>query len=154
VREEHARRQYVGIDLHRRRSVIVRQTEHGELLETVRIDNDPVALALEIAKAGPDPEVVLEATYDWYWAAVHRGRITKQGSKLARWAAVPGKPAVDIERTHAWQNAFRRLARCHERRATVIDAFFDLADTIITVRSLIRRAWTTHRWDQRPNRRP
>jgi hypothetical protein len=35
----------------------------------VRIENDPVALALEIAKAGPDPEVVLEATYDWYWAA-------------------------------------------------------------------------------------
>jgi transposase len=69
VREEYAGQQYVGIDLHRRRSVIVRQTEQGELLETVRIDNDPVALALEIAKAGPDPEVVLEATYGWYWAA-------------------------------------------------------------------------------------
>ncbi len=35
----------------------------------MRIDNDPVRLALEIAKAGPDPEVVLEATYGWYWAA-------------------------------------------------------------------------------------
>ena len=23
---------------------------------------------LELAKAGPDPEVVLEATYGWYWA--------------------------------------------------------------------------------------
>src|SRR4051794_7546133 len=44
-------------------------TTAGERLETVRIDNDPVALALEIAKAGPDPEVVLEATYGWYWAA-------------------------------------------------------------------------------------
>ena len=61
-------RQFVGIDLHRRRSVIVRMTPAGERLETVRIDNDPVALALEIAKAGPDPEVVLEATYGWYWA--------------------------------------------------------------------------------------
>ncbi|GAA0357582.1 hypothetical protein GCM10009530_03530 [Microbispora corallina] len=59
-----------------------------------------------------------------------------------------------MERTHAWQNAFSRLARCYERRATVIDAFFDLADTIITVRSLIRRARTTHRWDTRPRRRP
>jgi hypothetical protein len=29
----------------------------------------------------------------------------------------------------------------------VIDAFFDLADAIITVRSLIRRAWITHRWE-------
>jgi transposase len=62
-------RQYVGIDLHRRRSVIVRMTEAGEVLETVRIVNDPVALSLELAKAGPDPEVALEATYGWYWAA-------------------------------------------------------------------------------------
>ena len=62
-------RQYVGIDLHRRRSVIVGMTEAGEVLETVRIVNDPVALSLELAKAGPDPEVALEATYGWYWAA-------------------------------------------------------------------------------------
>jgi transposase len=61
-------RQIVGIDLHRRRSVLVRMTEAGERLETVRIDNDPVALGLEIAKAGADPQVVLEATYGWYWA--------------------------------------------------------------------------------------
>ena len=59
----------VGIDLHRRRSVIVRMTPSGEVLEIVRVDNDPVALSLALAKAGPDPEVVLEATYGWYWAA-------------------------------------------------------------------------------------
>jgi hypothetical protein len=57
--------QYVGIDLHRRRSVIVRRNEGGETLETVRIDNDPVALAAELAKAGEHPEVILEATYGW-----------------------------------------------------------------------------------------
>jgi hypothetical protein len=45
------------------RSVIVRMTAAGEQLESVRIDNDPVALALQVAKVGPDPEVVLEATY-------------------------------------------------------------------------------------------
>jgi transposase len=61
--------QYVGIDLHRRRSVIVRRTESGETLDTVRIDNDPVALATELAKAGEHPEVILEATYGWYWAS-------------------------------------------------------------------------------------
>jgi transposase len=66
---EYDGKQFVGIDLHRRRSVIVRQTAAGEHLATVRIDNDPVALALEIGKAGPAPEVVLEATYGWYWAA-------------------------------------------------------------------------------------
>jgi transposase len=61
--------QVVGIDLHRRRSVIVRQTESGERLSTVRIVNDPAELAAEIGKAGLAPEVVLEATYGWYWAA-------------------------------------------------------------------------------------
>ena len=61
--------QYVGIDLHRRRSVIVRRTLEGETLDTVRIDNDPVALATELAKAGEHPDVILEATYGWYWAA-------------------------------------------------------------------------------------
>ena len=64
-------RQYVGIDLDRRRSVIVRMTPDGEVLETVQIENDPVAFSLELAKAGPDPEVILEATYGWYWAADH-----------------------------------------------------------------------------------
>lgn len=60
--------QYVGIDLHRRRSVIVRKDERGEHLSTVRIDNDARALGAEVAKAGEHPEVILEATYGWYWA--------------------------------------------------------------------------------------
>jgi hypothetical protein len=63
------RQQYVGIDLHRRRSVIVRRTSTGETLDTVHIDNDPAVLTREILKAGPHPEVVLEATYGWYRAA-------------------------------------------------------------------------------------
>lgn len=66
---EYDGKQFVGIDLHRRRSVIVRQTVGGEQLGVARIVNDPVALGLEIAKAGECPEVVLEATYGWYWAA-------------------------------------------------------------------------------------
>src|SRR3954468_22932203 len=66
--DEYGGRQFVGIDLHRRRSVIVRQSESGEQLSAVRIVNDPVALGLELEQAGSDPEVVLEATYGWYWA--------------------------------------------------------------------------------------
>jgi transposase len=69
VSEGYEGRQFVGIDLHRRRSVIVRMTPEGQRLSVARIVNDPVALSLEIAEAGPDPEVVLEATYGWYWAA-------------------------------------------------------------------------------------
>jgi transposase len=62
-------RQYVGIDLHRRRSVIVRMDEHGEVLDTTRIANDATALAAEVAKAGSGAQVALEATNGWYWAA-------------------------------------------------------------------------------------
>jgi len=63
--DEYDGRQFVGIDLHRRRSVIVRQSESGEQLSAVRIVNDPVMLELQLEEAGTDPEVVLEATYGW-----------------------------------------------------------------------------------------
>ncbi len=53
--------QYVGIDLHRRRSVIVRMNDAGEVLGVSKIDNDPLSLSMALAEAGPDPEVVLEA---------------------------------------------------------------------------------------------
>ena len=60
--------QYVGIDLHRRRSVIVRVDQEGNHLSTVRVNNDDTAAIMgAIAEAGPDPEVVVEATYGWYW---------------------------------------------------------------------------------------
>src|SRR6188768_3231948 len=65
---EYAGQQFVGIDLHRRRSVIVRTTGSGEVLESVRILNDVESLDRVIERAGEDPEVVLEATYGWYWA--------------------------------------------------------------------------------------
>jgi transposase len=57
------------MDLHRRRSVIVRTTDTGELLEAVQIHNDADRLAEVMIRAGEHPEVVLEATYGWYWAA-------------------------------------------------------------------------------------
>jgi transposase len=57
------------MDLHRRRSVLVRMTDTGEHLETVRISNDRDYLREVMARAGEAPEVVLEATYGWYWAA-------------------------------------------------------------------------------------
>ncbi len=38
--------QIVGIDLHRRRSVLVRMTPAGELLGKARVDNEPLAFAI------------------------------------------------------------------------------------------------------------
>jgi hypothetical protein len=48
-------RQFVGMDLHRRRSVLVRMTESGEHLETVRILNDRDRLADVMSRAGECP---------------------------------------------------------------------------------------------------
>ena len=62
-------RQVVGMDLHRRRSVLVRMTEDGRRLGTAKITNSPAELRAQIARAGKSPRVVLEATYGWYWAA-------------------------------------------------------------------------------------
>ncbi len=62
-------RQIVGMDLPRRRSVLVRMTKTADQLETVRFSNDPHVLREVMARAGECPEVVLEATYGWYWAA-------------------------------------------------------------------------------------
>ncbi len=60
---------YVGIDLHRRRSQVVILSEDGEKVSSNRIVNDSVTLVEEVAAAGPEPEVVLGATWGWYWAA-------------------------------------------------------------------------------------
>jgi transposase len=61
---------YVGIDLHRRRSVIVVLNEDGNRVSWSRIDNTPANLAAEVVAAGgPAAEVAMEATWGWYWAA-------------------------------------------------------------------------------------
>ena len=108
---------------------------------------------------GPLPEEItvhLDAGYDsgkTRHALTERGlsgQIAHKGEK----APIQASQRWHVERTNAWHNAFNRLQRCYERRERVINAFFDLADAIITVRSLIRQAWTTYRWDTRPTRRP
>ncbi len=78
-----------------------------------------------------------------------RGVISQKGFPLQagrRWV---------VERTNSWHNrGFKKLLVCTERRARVIEAFIALANAVIIIRRLVRTAWTTHRWDTRPNRRP
>jgi hypothetical protein len=61
-------RQWVGVDLHARRSVICRIDEGGRELSSTQIDNDPKALVREARRAGRRAPVAIEATYGWYWA--------------------------------------------------------------------------------------
>jgi transposase len=67
------------------------------------------------------------------------GEIAHKGDK----APIQAGQRWQVERTNSWHNGFNRLQRCYERKEDVIDAFFDLADTIITVRSMIRQSWTS-----------
>jgi transposase len=91
-----------------------------------------------------------QKTRDELQARGMTGEIARKGDK----APVQAGQRWHVERTNAWHNSFNKLQRCHERNETVIDAFFDLADAIITVRRLIREAWTLYRWDTRPAHRP
>ena len=65
-------REVVGVDLHRRRSVLVRMTPDGRKLETARITNSPVELRRQIARLG--------STRGWCWR-----RRTGGTGRRARW---------------------------------------------------------------------
>jgi transposase len=124
--------------------------------------HDSVLLAPTLDKLkeiGPLPDgmtVHLDAGYDSQKTRDEldsrsmKGEIAHKGDK----APIQAGQRWHVERTNAWHNNFNRLQRCYERDEDVIDAFFDLADTIITLRRLIREAWTLYRWDTRPAKRP
>ena len=124
--------------------------------------HDSVLLAATLDKLGeigPLPDgitVHLDAGYDSHKTRTElesrhmKGEIAHKGDK----APVQAGQRWHVERTNAWHNGFNRLQRCYERDEQVIDAFFDLADAIITLRRLIREAWTLYRWDTRPAKRP
>jgi transposase len=113
----------------------------------------------KLAELGPLPDditVHLDAGYDSGKTREElksrglNGEIAHKGDK----APIQAGQRWHVERTNSWHNNFNRLQRCYERSEEVIDAFFDLADTIITLRRLIREAWTLYRWDTRPAKRP
>jgi transposase len=67
---DYAGEQIVGIDLHLRRSMLVRQAgEDGRRLGWERFYNDPDSWAKQLRACGQRPKVVVEATYNWYWLA-------------------------------------------------------------------------------------
>jgi transposase len=113
----------------------------------------------KLAELGPLPDEItvhLDAGYDSgktrdeLKSRSLNGEIAHKGDK----APIQAGQRWHVERTNSWHNNFNRLQRCYERNENVIDAFFDLADAIITLRRLIREAWTLCRWDTRPAKRP
>jgi transposase len=125
-----------------------------------RHDSPLLAATLDtLDRLGPlpdQPRVHLDRGYD-----SSKTREELAGRGLRGQIAQKGKPAPvqashrwPVERTNAWGNQFKKLLWNTERRQHVIDAFVAFAHAIITLRRLIRRAWTQYRWEQRPRRRP
>jgi transposase len=48
--------------------VVVILDPDGRKVSSRRVENSPVNLAAAVGEAGPEPEVVLEARWGWYWA--------------------------------------------------------------------------------------
>jgi hypothetical protein len=80
-----------------------------------------------------------------------RGQIAAKGTS----APIQATKRWPVERTNAWGNQFKKLLLWStERHDRVIDAFVALAHAIVTLRRLLRQAWTLYHWDTRPLRRP
>jgi hypothetical protein len=101
--------------------------------------------------------VHLDSGYD---SAVTRDLLDELG---CTWRISPKGQFVPINHTHRWKvertnswhtRGFRVLQIVTDRVEAIQRAWIALADAIIIVRRLIRTAWTTHRWDTRPRRRP
>jgi hypothetical protein len=76
--------QYVGIDLHRRRSVLVRRDDAGNTLSAERIDNtDLLAFEKTLLEAGEHPDVVLEASYGWVRHEAPHDRVGERAPPVA-----------------------------------------------------------------------
>jgi len=136
-----------GIPLDR---VLAPANRHDSRLLASTLDKlDEIGLLPEEIRVHLDAGYDSQKTRDELAARGMTGEIARKGDK----APIQAGQRWHVERTNAWHNSFNRLQRCYERREEVIDAFFDLADAIIIVRSLIRQAWTTYRWDTRPAHR-
>ena len=108
---------------------------------------------------GPLPEQISVHLDRGYYSEATREKLKARG--LASRISEKGKPAPlqatnrwVVERTNSWHNAHKKLVWCTERRARVVDFWIVFSNVVITVRRLIREAWTRYRWEDRPRRRP
>ncbi|WP_432988746.1 hypothetical protein [Dactylosporangium sp. CA-233914] len=100
--------------------------------------------------SGPLPEQVTAHLREVPAARTLDGEITHKGDK----EPIQASRRWHVEWTNSSHNTSNRRQRCYQRKARLINAFLDLADTITTPHSPIRQAWTLYRWDKRPARRP
>lgn len=54
-----------------------------------------------------------------------------------------------VEVTNFWMNDFGRLHCYTERSEQIVQAYLELAIAVVTVRALMRAAWSCYRWEGR-----
>jgi hypothetical protein len=111
-------------------------------------------LAKTLGSLPKQPTLSLDAGYDYrcvYDDLTDREIIPKI-AKRGEQTPIQADGGWVAERTNSWMNNFGKLRRCTERRTACVSFFIALADAIVTVRSLIRRAWSLYHWNTRPRR--
>ena len=123
-------------------------------------DDGLLAATLDaIGVVGPlpvQPVVHLDAGYDYHpcrQILAERGMVGQIATRGIPAPIQAGRRWV-IERTHAWGNQYGKLRWCTERRRLVVEFWLALANAVIVLGRLLRRAWVGYRWDGRPHRRP
>jgi transposase len=102
------------------------------------------------------PMVHLDAGYDYQpcrQVLAERGMVGQIATRGVPAPIQVGRRWV-IERTHAWGNLYGKLRWCTERRRLVVGFWLALANAVIVLGRLLRRAWVGYRWQGRPRRRP
>jgi transposase len=102
------------------------------------------------------PVVHLDAGYDYQTCrqVLAKRGMTGQVATRGRPAPIQADRRWVIERNNAWGNQYGKLRWCTERRRVVVEFWLALAVAAIVCGRLVRRAWTSYRWDGRPRRRP
>jgi hypothetical protein len=67
--------EYVGIDLHRRRSVIVRRSSEGKTLELSHVNNDDLAFERAVTAAAEHPRLFLKRAMGGCATRRHHDRV-------------------------------------------------------------------------------
>jgi transposase len=102
------------------------------------------------------PVVHLDAGYDYQACRAVLAERAMVGQVAARGVPAPVRAGRrwPVERTHAWGNQYGKLRWCTERRRLVVEFWLALANAVIVLGRLLRRAWSCYRWQGRPRRRP
>ncbi|MBS1243359.1 MAG: tnp [Nitrospirae bacterium] len=58
---------YVGIDYHKRYAVATSMDDRGQVIETVRLKNEPGDLIGFVDRLLEDSKIAIEATCNWYY---------------------------------------------------------------------------------------